>query len=60
LIALTRLLEVPDLAADFAARGRSRMNVRVGGSVEQSALEFVEPAGGNLLCGQAYSGCLNA
>jgi hypothetical protein len=51
-IAVTAVI-LSDLAADFAARGRRRMNVRVGGSVEQRALEFVERAGGNLLCGQA-------
>jgi hypothetical protein len=42
---------IPDLAADFAGRGRRRMKVHVGGAVAQRADEFVEPAGGNLLCG---------
>src|SRR5215468_9774628 len=32
-----------DLAADFAARGRSRMNVRVGVSVAQRTDEFFQP-----------------
>jgi hypothetical protein len=40
----------PDLAADFAARRRRRMKVRVGGSVAQRADEIFERAGGNLLC----------
>jgi hypothetical protein len=40
----------PDLAADFAARRRRRMKVRIGGSVAQRADEIVERAGGNLLC----------
>src|SRR5262245_7126333 len=44
----------PDLAADFAALVRLRMKVRVSGPVAQRSEEFVEPAGGNLLC--AY-GC---
>src|SRR5262245_2666934 len=47
---------LPDLAADFAARRRRRMNVRVGCSVTQRADKFGEPgiASGNLLCAQGY------
>src|SRR5215468_170100 len=52
---VTAVLDL-NLAADFAARGHRRMNVRVGGSAAQRVDEFVQPvgAGGKLLCRKGY------
>src|SRR5215510_16369939 len=54
-VAVMTAVIISDLAADFAARGRSRMNVHVGGSVAQRADEFLEPGGGKLLRGQSQN-----